>query len=216
MSQTTQKSAGRPGLQRKDVAGAIDALIEGGIRDPSLAQLRQHLGRGSNSTISRLRNEIRGERLLATRTPVKGSVESSVLPALVSAMERLSEEAAQAADDQVNAMRSEFDASQSTMMRERDKALAAAHDSRIELAARADQVNDLRDTIKALRAQISDEKRRLDQAYEAQTRIEKQATEADQAKVAAELSAAATIDALNARLVDQQAMIDSLIDKIGR
>jgi len=80
------------------------------------------------------------------------------------------------------------------MIRERDKALATAHDSCIELVARADQVKDLRDPIRAL----------------------KQATEAEQAKVAAELSTTVTIDALNARLVDQQAMIDSLIDRIGR
>jgi len=51
------------------------------------------------------------------------------------------------------------------MIRERDKALATAHDSCIELVARADQVKDLRDPIRALRAQVSDEKRRSDQAH---------------------------------------------------
>jgi len=158
------KSAGRPGLQRKDVADAIDTLIKRGIRDPSLTQLRQHLGRGSNSTISRLRNEIRGERLLTTRTPVEGSVESAVLPALVKAMEQLGEEAARAADDQVTQMRSTFEAAQSTLSRERDEADGAAHDSRIELATRAEQVKDLRETIKALRAEAADERKRLDRA----------------------------------------------------
>ena len=171
---TPPKSPGRPGLQRKDVADAIDALVERGNRDPSLAQLRQHLGRGSNGTISRLRNEIRGERLLATRTPVAGSVESSVLPVLVSAMERLGEEAAKAADDQIEAMRSSFEAAQSTMGRERDAALAAAHDIRIELAARADQVKDLRETIKALRAETADEKRRCERAESARQACETQ------------------------------------------
>jgi len=172
---TPPKSPGRPGLQRKDVADAIDVLVERGIRDPSLAQLRQHLGRGSNGTISRLRSEIRGERLLATRTPVEGSVESSVLPALVSAMERLGEEAAKAADDQVEAMRSTFETAQSTMGRERDAAVAAAHDIRIELTARADQVKDLRETIKALRAEAGDEKKRLERAESARQKFETQA-----------------------------------------
>ncbi len=114
---------GRPGLQRKDVADAIDVLVERGMRDPSLAQLRQQLGRGSNGTISRLRNEIRGERLLATRTPVEGSVESAVLPALVSAMERLGEEVARAADEQITEMRGAFETAQSKMSRERDEAV---------------------------------------------------------------------------------------------
>lgn len=169
------KSPGRPGLQRKDVADAIDALVERGNRDPSLAQLRQHLGRGSNGTISRLRSEIRGERLLATRTPVEGSVESSVLPVLVSAMERLGEEAAKAADDQIEAMRTTFEAAQSTMARERDTAVAAAHDIRIELTARADQVKDLRETIKALRAEITDEKKRLERTEAARQKFDVQA-----------------------------------------
>lgn len=293
------KSPGRPGLQRKDVADAIDVLVERGIRDPSLAQLRQHLGRGSNGTISRLRSEIRGERLLATRTPVEGSVESSVLPVLVSAMERLGEEAAKAADDQIEAMRTTFEAAQSTMARERDTAVAAAHDIRIELTARADQVKDLRETIKALRAEISDEKRRLERAesvrqkFEAQAHalsvelktmtgahdrldkalaekstafdqtnaahdalqkehavlssahadreatvarqaeaaerdqtliqglrsaqavLEKRVAEAEQGRAAADASATATIDGLEARLADQQRVIDSLIEKVG-
>ena len=169
------KSPGRPGLQRKDVADAIGALVERGNRDPSLAQLRQHLGRGSNGTISRLRSEIRGERLLATRTPVEGSVESSVLPVLVSAMERLGEEAAKAADDQIEAMRTTFEAAQSTMARERDTAVAAAHDIRIELTARADQVKDLRETIKALRAEITDEKKRLERTEAARQKFDVQA-----------------------------------------
>jgi len=168
------KSAGRPGLQRKDVADAIDTLIKRGIRDPSLTQLRQHLGRGSNSTISRLRNEIRGERLLTTRTPVEGSVESAVLPALVKAMEQLGEEAARAADDQVTQMRSTFEAAQSTLSRERDEAVSAAHDSRIELATRAEQVKDLRETIKALRTEVADERKRLDRAEAERRKFEDQ------------------------------------------
>jgi len=174
-TQSTPKPPGRPGLQRKDVAEAIDALVERGIRTPSLAQLRHLLGRGSNGTISRLRNEIQGERLLATRTPVEGSIESSVLPTLVSAMERLGEEAAKAADDQIDAMRSTFEAAQSKMTRERDEAVAAAHDIRIELTARADQVKDLRETIKALRAEISDERKRLERAETARRKFETQA-----------------------------------------
>jgi chromosome segregation ATPase len=293
------KSPGRPGLQRKDVAEAIDALMERGIRTPSLAQLREHLGRGSNGTISRLRNEIQGERLLATRTPVEGSIESSVLPTLVSAMERLGEEAAKAADDQIDAMRSTFEAAQSKMTRERDEAVAAAHDIRIELTARADQVKDLHETIKALRAEISDERKRLGRAETARRKfetqahalsvdlksmtaardrldkalsdkstaldqtnathdalqkthtvlltahaemeatfarqaetveqggtliqelrsakvlMEKRAAAAEQNNAITEASAAATIDALNARLSDQQGVINSLIDKIG-
>jgi len=76
-------------------------------------------------------------------------------------MERLGEEAAKAADDQIDAMRSTFEAAQSKMTRERDEAVAAAHDIRIELTARADQVKDLHETIKALRAEISDERKRL-------------------------------------------------------
>ena len=170
----SSKSPGRPGLQRKDVAAAIDSLVERGIRDPSLAQLRKHLGRGSNGTISRLRGEIRSERLLATRTPIEGSVESSVLPALVSAMEQLGEEAAKAADDQIDAMRTMFETAQSTMARERDEAVASAHDIRIELTARADQVKDLRDTVKMLRAEIIDEKKRLDRAESARQKFEAQ------------------------------------------
>jgi len=298
-SSTPPKSPGRPGLQRKDVADAIDVLVERGIRDPSLAQLRQHLGRGSNGTISRLRSEIRGERLLATRTPVEGSVESSVLPALVSAMERLGEEAAKAADDQIDTMRSTFEAAQSTMGRERDAAVAAAHDIRIELTTRADQVKDLRETIKALRAEILDEKKRLERAESARHKFEAQAhalsaelktmtgahdrldkalaeknaafdqvsaahevlqkehaalsrahtdlevtvarqaeatehdqtliqtlrdaqvvlerrtIEAEQRQATADASATATIEGLEARLADQQRVIDSLIEKVG-
>lgn len=293
------KSPGRPGLQRKDVADAIDALVERGNRDPSLSQLRQHLGRGSNGTISRLRSEIRGERLLATRTPVEGSVESSVLPVLVSAMERLGEEAAKAADDQIDTMRTTFEAAQSTMARERDTAVATAHDIRIELTARADQVKDLRETIKALRAEITDEKKRLERAEAARQKCEAQAhtlsvelkgmtgahdrldkalaeknaafdqanaahdalqkehaalssahadreatvarqaeaaehdqtliqglrsaqavletrvAEAEQGQAAADASANATINGLEARLADQQRVIDSLIEKVG-
>jgi len=293
------KSPGRPGLQRKDVADAIDTLVERGIRDPSLVQLRQQLGRGSNGTISRLRSEIRGERLLATRAPVEGSVESAVLPTLVSAMERLGEEAARAADDQVAQMRTTFEEAQSTLSREREEAVSAAHDIRIELTARADQVKDLRETVKALRSELADEKRRLDRSESTRHKVEEkthtlsaelermtnahdqldkalsnqktvleqvntaqdalkkehkvltdanaelegtitrqskaadqhqtlieelrttkstleqQVIEAEQGRATITAASAATIDGLEARLTDQQRVIDSLIDKVG-
>jgi len=45
--------------------------------------------------------------------------------------------------------------------------------------------------------------------------MEKRAAAAEQNNAITEASAAATIDALNARLSDQQGVINSLIDKIG-
>ena len=72
-------------------------------------------------------------------------------------------------------MRSTFEAAQSKMTRERDEAVAAAHDIRIELTARADQVKDLHETIKALRAEISDERKRLGRAETARRKFETQA-----------------------------------------
>ena len=183
--------------------------------------------------------------------------------------------------------------------RERDEAVATAHDIRIELTTRADQVKDLRETIKALRAEISDEKKRLERAESArhkfevqahalsvelktmtgahdrldkalaekgaafdqmnaahealqkehaalsrahtdleaavarqaeaaeqdqtliqelrgaQAVLEKRAIEAEQRQATADASATAMIDGLEARLADQQRVIDSLIEKVG-
>ena len=84
----TKRSPGRPGLTRQEVADAFQALSERGITEPSLLQLREHLGRGSNTTIARLRQQIRGEQLLATSTPTAGSLEATMLPVLTGVMEK--------------------------------------------------------------------------------------------------------------------------------
>jgi len=111
-------------------------------------------------------------------------------------------------------------------------------------------VKDLRETIKALRAEIADEKKRLDRAESSRHKLEEQThtlsaelksmtdaaeqhqtlmeelrtthttlehrtTEAEQGRATAEASATATIKGLETRLVEQQRIIDSLIDKIG-
>ena len=49
----------------------------------------------------------------------------------------------------------------------------------------------------------------------AQVLLEKRAVAAEQNNATTEASATATINALNARLSDQQSVINSLIDKIG-
>ena len=205
-----KRSAGRPGLTRKDVAGAFEALAQRGMADPSLLQLRKHLGRGSNTTIARLRQEIRGEQLLATRTPVAGSLEASVLPVLVAAMERLGEEAAMAADGHIEAMRGEFEATTGTMVRARDEAEQKLRDMRVEYHAREGQVRDAKETIKSLQQMLSEERGHWDRSRAA---LEAQSTEArvseQQAREEA-VKTAAQKDSLEARLSDAHRVIDSL------
>ena len=210
-----KRSAGRPGLTRKDVAGAFEALAERGMADPSLLQLREHLGRGSNTTIARLRQEIRGEQLLATRTPVAGSLEASVLPVLVAAMERLGEEAAKAADGHIEAMRGEFEATTRTMVHARDEAEQTLRDMRLEYHAREGQIRDAKERIKSLEQMLSEERGRWDRARAA---LEAQSTKAHASERQAREEAARTEaqrDSLEARLSDAHRVIDSLAGRVN-
>lgn len=211
----SKRSPGRPGLVRQDVAEAFEALAQRGIPDPSLLQLREHLGRGSNTTIARLRQEIRGEQLLATRTPVAGSLEATVLPVLAGVMEKLGEEAAAAADAQVEAIRKEFEATNRTMSQARDKAEQELRNMRLEYHAREDQIADAKETIRSLQSMLSEEQARAERT---RTTLEAQRNETQEAEQQARASAA-EIDAqrvsLETRLADAQRIIEALIGRVG-
>lgn len=211
----TKRSPGRPGLTRQEVADAFEALSQRGITDPSLLQLREHLGRGSNTTIARLRQEVRGEQLLATQTPVAGSLEASVLPVLTGVMEKLGEEAAKAADAHIEAMRAEFEASNRTMSQARDTAEQELHNMRLEYRAREDQIAEAKETIQSLRSMLKEEQARGERT---RTTLETQCTEAQAAEQQAR-DAATELEAqrvsLESRLADAQRIIEALIDRIG-
>lgn len=210
-----KRSPGRPGLTRQAVADAFTALSERGITEPSLLQLREHLGRGSHTTIARLRQEIRGEQLLATRTPAAGSLEATMLPVLTGVMEKLGEEAAAAADAHIEAMRSEFEATNRTMSQARDKAEQELRNMRLEYHAREDQITDAKETIRSLQSMLSEERERWEQTRAA---LETQRTEAQDAERQARESAADTEAqrvSLEARLADTQRIVEALIDRIG-
>ena len=212
----TKRSPGRPGLTRQDVAAAFEALSQRGITDPSLLQLREHLGRGSNTTIARLRQEIRGEQLLATRTPVAGSLEATVLPVLTGIMEKLGEEAATAADAHVETMRAEFESTTRKMVHARDKAEQELRNMRLEYHAREDQITDAKETIRSLKSMLSEERERWEQTRAA---LEAQRTEAQEAERQARESAADTEAqrvSLEARLADTQRIVDALISRVGK
>jgi len=90
---------GRPGLVREQVAEALDAFTARAGRSPSVRELRDELGSGSLATISRLRGEIQGERLIAAGgAPATGSMEAALLKALSVTMTALAAEAGEAAD----------------------------------------------------------------------------------------------------------------------
>ncbi len=210
-----KRSPGRPGLTRQDVAAAFEALSQHGITEPSLLQLREHLGRGSNTTIARLRQEIRGEQLLATRTPVAGSLEATVLPVLTGVMEKLGEEAAAAADAHIETMRLEFEATTSKLSQARDQAEQELRTMRVEYHAREDQISDAKEMIRSLQTMLGEERGRWEQT---QTVLETQRTEAQNAERQAQDSAAETEGhraALEARLADAQRTIDALIGRVG-
>jgi hypothetical protein len=210
-----KRSPGRPGLTRQDVVAAFKALSQHGITDPSLLQLREHLGRGSNTTIARLRQEIRGEQLLASRTPVAGSLEAAVLPALAGVMEKLGEEAAEAADAHIEAMRAEFESTTRKMVQARDQAEQTLRDMRLEYHAREGQIRDAKETSRSLQLMLSEERDRWEQTRAA---LEAQRTAALEAEKQAREGAAETEAqraALEARLSDAQRIIDSLIDRVG-
>ena len=211
----TKRSPGRPGLTRQEVADAFEALSQRGITDPSLLQLREHLGRGSNTTIARLRQEVRGEQLLATRTPVAGSLEASVLPVLTGVMEKLGEEAAKAADAHIEAMRAEFEASNRTMSQARDKAEQELRNMRLEYHAREDQITEAKETIHSLSDMLKEE-----QARGERTRTELEAQRTDALETEKQARGAVTdLEAqcvsLESRLADAQRIIDALIGRIG-
>lgn len=212
----TKRSPGRPGLTRQEVADAFEALSQRGITDPSLLQLREHLGRGSNTTIARLRQEVRGEQLLATQTPIAGSLEASVLPVLAGVMEKLGEEAAKAADAHIEAMRAEFEASNRTMSQARDKAEQELRNMRLEYHAREDQINESKETIRSLRAMLKEEQARGERT---RTTLETQCTEAlvaeQQARDAATELEAQRVS-LESRLADAQRIIEALINRVGK
>ena len=210
-----KRSPGRPGLTRQDVSAAFEALSLRGITDPSLLQLREHLGRGSNTTIARLRQEIRGEQLLATRTPVAGSLEATVLPILAGVMEKLGEEAAAAADAHIEAMRSEFESTTRKMVHARDKAEQNLRDMRLEYQAREGQISDAKETIRSLQSMLSEERGRWEQT---RVTLETQRTEALEAEKQARAGAADTEAqrvSLESRLADAQRIIDALITRVG-
>lgn len=210
-----KRSPGRPGLTRQEVADAFKALSERGITEPSLLQLREHLGRGSNTTIARLRQEIRGEQLLATRTPAAGSLEATVLPVLTGIMGKLGEEAAAAADAHIETMRSEFESTNRTMSQARDQAEQELRNMRLEYHAREDQIADAKETIRSLQSMLSEERDRWEQT---RVSLETQRTEAQEAERQARESAADTEAqrvSLEARLADAQRIIDALIGRVG-
>ena len=211
----TKRSPGRPGLTRQDVASAFQTLSQRGITDPSLLQLREQLGRGSNTTIARLRQEIRGEQLLATRTPTTGSLEATVLPVLAGVMEKLGEEAAAAADAHIDAMRTEFEATTRKMVQARDAAEQQLRDMKLEYTAREGQIRDARETVKSLQSMLSEERKRWDQA---RAILETQCAKASKAEQVARETAAETESqraALGDRLADAQRIVDSLITRVG-
>ena len=212
---SAKRSPGRPGLTRQEVAEAFAALSQRGITDPSLLQLREHLGRGSNTTIARLRQEIRGEQLLATHTPMPGSLEASVLPALVSVMEALGREAAEAADAHIGTMKTEFEATNRTMSQARDKAEQELRNMRLEYRAREDQISDAKETIRSLQKMLGEEQARGERTRE---NLETQRNEALEAEQKARTDAAETEaqrQSLESRLADAQRMIDALIGRVG-
>ena len=211
----TKRSPGRPGLTRQEVAEAFKTLSERGITEPSLLQLREHLGRGSNTTIARLRQEIRGEQLLATSTPAAGSLEATVLPVLTGIMEKLGEEAAAAADAHIDTMRAEFESTNHTMRQARDKAEQELRNMRLEYHAREDQITDAKQTIRSLETMLSQERDRWEQT---RVDLEHQRTQALEAEREARESAAETQAqrvSLEARLADAQRIIDALIGRVG-
>jgi hypothetical protein len=211
----TKRPPGRPGLTRQDVAAAFEALSQGGITDPSLLQLREHLGRGSNTTIARLRQEIRGEQLLASRTPVADSLEATVLPVLASVMRKLGEEAAEAADAHIEAMRAEFESTNQHMRQARDQAEQELRNMRLEYHAREDQITDAKETIRSLQSMLNEERARWEQAKAV---LETQRSEALEAEKQARHEAAEAVGqraALEARLADAQRTIDVLISRVG-
>ncbi len=211
----TKRSPGRPGLTRQDVSAAFEMLSQRGITDPSLLLLREHLGRGSNTTIARLRQEIRAEQLLATRTPVTGSLEATVLPVLAEVMGKLGEEAAEAADAHIEAMRAEFEATTRKMVQARDKAEQDLRDMRLEYQAREGQISDAKETIRSLQSMLSEERGRWEQT---RTALESQRTEALDAERQTRESALDTESqqaTLEVRLTDAQRLIDALISRVG-
>ena len=212
----TKRAPGRPGLTRQEVAEAFEALSQRGITDPSLLQLREHLGRGSHTTIARLRQEIRGEQLLATRTPVAGSLEATVLPVLTGVMEKLGEEAAAAADAQIETMRSEFEATNRTMSQARDKAEQELRNMRLEYHAREDQISEAKEAIRSLRTMLKEEQARGERTRAA---LEAQCEEAQKAEQQARekvVETEAQRAALESRLADAQHLIEALIDRVGQ
>ena len=100
---TTTARPGPVGITRREVADAIDAWRSRTGSTPSIRQLRQGLGgRGSLTTISRLRNEVLGERLVAgDDVPARASPDAAVLKALALARAALAADAAAAADDAI-------------------------------------------------------------------------------------------------------------------
>ena len=211
----TKRSPSRPGLTRQAVAEAFEALSQRGITDPSLLQLREHLGRGSNTTIARLRQEIRGEQLLATQTPVAGSLEAAVLPVLTGVMEKLGEEAAKAADAHIETMRAEFEASHRTLSQARDKAEEELRNMRLEYHAREDQIIEAKETIRSLRTMLKEE-----QARGERTRAELEAQRTDALEAEKQARGDATDletqrVSLESRLADAQRIIEALIDRVG-
>ena len=96
---------GPGGITRRDVADAIDTWMSRTGAAPSLRQLRTALGdRGSMTTLTRLRGEVLGKRLLqGTETLARGSPDAAILEALVAARSALAAEAAAAADDAIAA-----------------------------------------------------------------------------------------------------------------
>ena len=142
---------GPVGITRREVADAIDAWRSRTGSTPSIRQLRQGLGgRGSLTTISRLRNEVLGERLVAgDDVPARASPDAAVLKALAVARAALAADAAAAADDAIavaaadadervraadaRAGRGEQDAVDESLARERAAGRAEALETEVEV-----------------------------------------------------------------------------------
>ena len=142
---------GPVGITRREVADAIDAWRSRTGSTPSIRQLRQGLGgRGSLTTISRLRNEVLGERLVAgDDVPARASPDAAVLKALAVARAALAADAAAAADDAIavaaaeaaervraadaRASRAEQDAVDESLARERAAGRAEALETEVEV-----------------------------------------------------------------------------------
>lgn len=136
-------------------------------------------------------------------------------PVLAGVMQRLGEEAAEAADAHIEAMRAEFETTTRTLVTARDAAEQTRRDMQLEYTAREGQIRDAKETIRSLQSMLKEERGRWEQTRSA---LETRCTQAQAAEQQARDEVAeekAQQAALAARLSDAQRVIDSLITRVG-